>query len=749
MPGRSATWRRSSPKGKKFELAEDSLLNLAWCQYSLGIEGQNDQYAKAADSFATLLKEYPQGKYADQALFYRGESLYALGRREEATAAYKQLIDTRSDSPLHCQALYALGVAYEELKNFTEAGAVYDHFLKGCASSDLVLEVRMRKAEIVLQTGKPAEAEKLFFELASTPDFAQADHAILRQAYCAAAQNAFDRAAEIYAIIPDEFPRSEYVQEAALSAGRCYYRAEQFPEAAKWLERVVQAASPGAPEAAHWLARIHLRNKQPDQAVEVVQPRFSRRHKTASLPCRCGWIWPTRCTRNPSNGARRYPSTSKSLSSIRIMNWPRKRLYNAAFAQWELEQYEDGLARAAEFLKKYPAHELAAEVQHVSAECHLKLGKLAEAEATYRQLVSQQAEHENAPQWRIRLAMVLYLQKNYADVVRQMSDILTSLKDKDQVAEAQFLIGVSQFQQERFAEAEKALAASLASQPAWRQADEALLFLARAQFKTNRPADAIVTVRKLIAEFPESRVLDQAQYRLGEFTYAQNDFAAAVTAYDTLLAKWPQSLFTPYALYGKGWGLLKMQKYGEAADALTQVITGHSQHELVPEAHSARALCRRQLKQYVDAISDIEVFLKSDPPATARADAQYERGLCEVGVENYEAAAKTFEQVLADNPDYANAPNVLYELAWVYRKMDKATESVAVFQRLAQEYGDSPLAAEANWRVGENRFDQGEYQEAVKLYNVAKEQAPPGEVDELATHKLGWALFRLEDYEGA
>ena len=152
-------------------------------------------------------------------------------------------------------------------------------------------------------------------------------------------------------------------------------------------------------------------------------------------------------------------------------------LYNAAFAQWELEQYEDGLARTAEFLKKYPTHELAAEVQHVSAECHLKLGKLAEAEATYRQLVSQQAEHENAPLWRIRLAMVLYLQKNYADVVRQMSEIVTSLKDKDQVAEAQFLIGVSQFQQERFAEAEKSLTASLASQPTWRQADEALLFL--------------------------------------------------------------------------------------------------------------------------------------------------------------------------------------------------------------------------------------------------------------------------------
>lgn len=735
-------------KGKGFELAEDALLNLAWCQYSLGSEGQQDQYASAADGFATLLKEYPQGKYVDQALFYRGESLYALGRPEEATAAYRQLLSARPESSLKCQALYALGVAFEEQKKYAEAGAVYDRFLEGCATSELVLEVRMRKAETVLQSGKPAEAEKLFFALASTPDFEQADHALLRQAYCAAAQNAFERAAEIYAIIPDEYPRSEYAQEATLSAGRCYYRAEQFAEAAKWLERVIQTAGPGAPEAAHWMARIHLRDKQPAKAVEIAQ-------RVLSATQAGEYIVPLRMDLADAYYAqpdRRAEAVAKYLEIAQ--QHPEhesapQALYNAAFAHWELEQYQDGLAWAADFLKKYAAHELAPEVQHVAAECQLKLGNLTAAETTYRELVAQHAGHESAPQWHIRLALVLYLQKNYTPVIQQMSAILDSLKSKDQVAEAQFLIGVSQFQQERFAEAEKSLTAALAAQPGWRQADETLLFLARARSRTNRPADAIKTLRKLIADFPESRALDQAHYRLGEFHYAQNDFAAAVSAYDVVLANWPQSLFAPYALYGRGWGLLKLQKYSEAADAFSRLIKDHPQPELVPEAHSARALCRRQLKQYVDAMSDIAVFLRSDPAATARADAVYERGLCEVGIENFDAAAKTFEQLLADNPEYANAPNVLYELAWVYRKMDKPAESVAVFERLARQYSDSPLAAEANWRLGENRFDQGEYQEAVKLYNVAKEQAAPGEVDELATHKLGWALFRLDDYEGA
>jgi TolA-binding protein len=45
-----------------FELLEDTWLNLASCQYTLASGGKPELYPQAADSFATLLKEFPKGQ---------------------------------------------------------------------------------------------------------------------------------------------------------------------------------------------------------------------------------------------------------------------------------------------------------------------------------------------------------------------------------------------------------------------------------------------------------------------------------------------------------------------------------------------------------------------------------------------------------------------------------------------------------------------------------------------------------------
>src|SRR5690606_9713444 len=47
----------------KFELLEDAHLNLALSQYSLAVAGNAAMYSQAVDSFATLVKQFPKGKY--------------------------------------------------------------------------------------------------------------------------------------------------------------------------------------------------------------------------------------------------------------------------------------------------------------------------------------------------------------------------------------------------------------------------------------------------------------------------------------------------------------------------------------------------------------------------------------------------------------------------------------------------------------------------------------------------------------
>jgi len=70
-------------------------------------------------------------------------------------------------------------------------------------------------------------------------------------------------------------------------------------------------------------------------------------------------------------------------------------------------------------------------------------------------------------------------------------------------------------------------------------------------------------------------------------------------------------------------------------------------------------------------------------------------------------------------------------------------------RRTGGKYPDSPLAAEANFHVGESQYEKAAYDDAAKAYSVAKQKSQPGELREKATYKLGWSLFQNKKYEEA
>ena len=485
-------------------------------------------------------------------------------------AAYDQLIKKYPQSSLRSDALYALGVTHEELGQHADAGQAYDLFLKEFPSHELANEVQMRKAETVLQAGDFAAAEKMFGDVAKLAGFASVDHALYRQAFCLSKLDKFAEAAALYARIPAEFAQSPYVADAAMSAGRCYYRTEQFPEAAQWLQKAVDGQSNGRIEAAHWLCRIYLRDKKPQQAIELakqVLPKAGDDPFAVNLQMdQADALYETADSRPEAVALYLKIATGHPQHELAA-----QALYNAAFGALELGQYDEALKHAAAFLKAYPGHRLAPDVQYVSAECHLQRGEHPEAEKLYAELAQSAADHPDRETWQVRRGLAIYLQKKYGDAVAALEPIVAQLKIADNQAQAQFVLGVSHFYLDQFDGAVQALQAAMKANPKWKQADEAMLFLARALRKQDKTPEAISTLSQLIADFPNSRLLDQAHYRYGEFSYAAGDYKTALAQYDAVVAADAKSPFAPYALYGKGWAQLKNKAYPEAIESFSEL----------------------------------------------------------------------------------------------------------------------------------------------------------------------------------
>ena len=751
-------------KEPDFPLTEDALLNLGWCQYIIGQaggEGAAEQFQQAAKNFGALLEKFPEGKLADQASYFLGESEYLQGNREEAVKAYQRVVDGFPKSTIRANALYALGVALQEQENNQAARAAFDQFLTEFADSNLVDEITVRKAETILQDALAAknadkneeanqqfaEAEKIFAEVSKSEQFNRIDHALYQQAFCLLSQSKYAEAAQAYAGIAEKFPNSSYAQASKLSAGKFFYKAGNDEAAEKWLsaslEDKVDAES--ATEAAHWLCRLQIKKKAFPAAAEIAAKQLN----DAVGPFLVDLKMDQADALFEISGSREQSLELFKKIATDYADSPQapQATYNAAYAALDLKKYDEGLALTQQFLDRFASDSLVNDVRYVRAECLIMTKKFAEAEAIYGELVKVQ-DHPDIQSWNIRYAMSMFMQKKYDETIKLLAEKVNTFADAAAKAESQYLVGASYFFTKRYEDAIKWLSDRLQAQPESKQNDEVLLLLGQSQFQTGQTDEALKTIQTLKTDFPESEFLNQANYYHGQFSAAKQDYVTAISEYGKVIAAAP-SEFTPYAMFGQAWALQKTNKTAEASAAFSELIEKYADHELKDDALFGRGTCHRLAGEFQQAVEDLNACLEADPNFVDRRGAGYELGLAQIGLKQYGEAAATFTK-LADDSDAGDlADDYLYQLGWAYKYAMDAENCNKRFAELVAKHVDSPFAAEASFHVGEFAYDNDKPDEAAKSYEFAVAKSSDPEIAEKAMFKLGWANYQQKKYDAA
>lgn len=732
----------------KSDFLAPAMLHLGLAQYNLAVGGQTDIYPKAADTFASLIQKFPKSKEVAQATFYRGEALYAQGKKDEAARLYSQVVEKHKGDALVPEALYALGVTQEELGQAAAAGATYDAYLKQYANQPRAAEVTLRRAETLFAQKQFEPAEKWFAAATARPAFRDADLAMFRQAAARYEQHKYADAAALYASLPKKFPQSKHVAAAQLAAGKCDYLAGKFAQARETLSASLSAGGATAAAAAHWIARSYLKERQPAEALNVVDAALPRAGQT-SFAVQLAFDRADALYDQPPR--RREAATAYAEVAQKHGQDPLapQALYMAALASLNVGDHAKALEYGTEFQKQFGDKELAADVAYIAAESNLQLGKHDEAIALYDRLLKDHPRRGDVSTWQVRRGLALFLQKRFADVVAALQPLLPSLNSKPLLAEASYLVGASQNELKRYDAAQKTLSAGLSAEPRGRQAADTLLALALAERRLNQPKQAKAHLDQLLAQFANSPALDRAHFRLAEDAYADGDWTTAAAEYKQVVEEFPNSSLAANAIYGLAWTQLSSHDYAAAVTTLDGLLSKYPNGELAPRARYARALAREQLKQFQPALDDVQAFLQSGPRGAEKSDALYVLGLCQAGLGQQAEAAETFRTILADDAKYAGADKVLYELAWALKSLDQTPESADAFRRLAKEHAGSELAAEALYHVAEADYQRQRYADAAAGYYQAMQKAGKSALAEKAAHKLGWAYFHQHLFDNA
>ena len=81
------------------------------------------RYADAAEDFQSFLDQYPNSEYADNAVYWLGESYYVTRNYDIALTSFQRLMDDYPDSPKVPDALLKIGYTHYELKQWDKARA--------------------------------------------------------------------------------------------------------------------------------------------------------------------------------------------------------------------------------------------------------------------------------------------------------------------------------------------------------------------------------------------------------------------------------------------------------------------------------------------------------------------------------------------------------------------------------------------------------------------------------------------------
>lgn len=734
----------------KFDKLDETYLNLGVTQYSMGTGGKAEAFDAAAGTFSTMEEKFEKSKFLPQAIYYRGESLYARGKKEEAIGAYQKFVKNHADNALAADAMYALGVTQEETKQADAAGKTYDAFLGKFEKHPLVPEIQYRRGELHFAGGSFADAAAMFEKAAAAKEFALKDYALIRQAACFYQLKEFDKAEKLYGSVEGRFPQSQYLPLAHLSQGKCFYSLGKFGPAREALAKVAGKPGPHAAEAGHWVARSWLKTGDAAKALKAAQTALALENVKESP-----YFVPLKLDRADAM----YEIPDQREASVGqyvdiVKNHPEdpaapEALYMAAFASLGVGQQEQALAHAKSFLEKFPQTPFEPDVLYIAAEANLLQKDFAAAEGFYKQLREKHPQHEMSKQAVPRLGLALYLQKKYDESVKFLTDQLASVKDPATVAEMQHFIGRSLSDQDNYEAGAKALEASLQAKADWRQADETRLVLGHAYSMLDKAEPAIEQLRTLLKQFPDSAHRAEAHYRLAELLNQSGQHKPAAEQYTAVIEKHADSSFKPHAVYGLGWAQFSQNDFAAADKSWSRLLKEHAEHELASQTLYARALSRQQLKEFDGAVEDLTKYLGGKLEAKDKSDAQYLLGLCQAGQGKNKEAVATFQKVLEENPKYAAGDKVLYELGWAHKALDEQEPAAAAFGKLATNYPDSEFAAEASFHVGENHYTAKAYDEAVKSYQQVLKKVDKGELAEKAAHKLGWAFYRQEAFDKA
>lgn len=752
-------------------------------------------YEQAKEYFETALKDYPQGRMADECRLGLGRSLAKLGNDGDAIRFYSYLtspvsnrfaddahlelaklyLGTKktpkaldiletfstlfSDSPLSREADFLRATSLARLERFEEAAASFHSVAANETKDSFTPAALFSEAEAYRRLKQPDKALPIYRQLRA--DYADSDWG--DDALQIEIAEAFQRAdlAEVRTLtdlFATKYSASPLLAHVQRLKARALIRQDAYEEAAGVLETIVGEATEDDDsrlQASDWysLARARLGNNDAAGSLKAID-QIDLESAAEAMQAGAHVVRASALME-----LRRYADAQESLESYLEL---RPNGADAARCRLQLvlsHAHQDDLEKAI------AAHQVVADrhgddpvfpsiTQYLADRCfHAQDYKA--AKSLYMSLVEANTTPEFTARGYFGAGWCDLEMKELKAAVGMFAKVIDDYSDSPHAAEAVFAQAKAFESLRDFEAALKAYEHGILKYRETATAEEYLLGVARVRQTLGDHAGAAKGFAQLETAFPQSARLDETLYQQAWSLVDANDPAAADVVFRRLVKNHPTSRYWADSMYRLAQQAALAKQADQARGLLTELLAAPSPVDIRCHALYLQAQLNASENRWKDVITPVETLLREQPEHELAASARYWLAESYYRMGDNDKATVAFD-ALAEQVDAVPAgwaPMIVLRRAQLLSLRQDWDAALKIAETVSAAYPEFRQQYEVDYLIGRCWASRAEvdFKQARDAFEKVLHSPVGGQTETaaMAQWMIGESYFHQQKYEDA
>ncbi|MBL0059458.1 MAG: tetratricopeptide repeat protein [Elusimicrobia bacterium] len=657
---------------------------------------------------AQLLKEVLDNDekklWTDRALYQMGEAYFQSKEYPLAYNSFKRIYTTELASPFRPFALFRMGCVDFQNGKFDQAGLNWTQLVKefpqnlsGPASQYLLAEISLRQGEL-------AKAIPGFSGLITNNDYTM--DAQFKIIWSLAVQGQYDVAIAKADRFLKDFEWGELHAKVSLMKGLCQMMMKKPDEAIATFQFILDRYPNTGyfDKALYLMAVTMIQERRYAEVVTHVLLNNADMKKTGTLDSADVFFNKREYERAVGfyeEFIAKYPDDSRT----------ERALYQAGLALYRQEYFTEAIGKWTTLSVKHPASKFAPDAVFQTARTYFGLGQYNQAYQSFRKVVELYPASPLAKESMLQIGQCFYNAGDIPRAIDQYRAYMEKYPDDEKAKEVQELLQMAFYKQGKTGGDMKELVAQF---PKSKFTADIYWELGAEAYNRKDYDKALDYFQRLILDFPDSTQAMQSFYYKADSYFLKGEYAAAVNTFKNFIVNYPQDVLTKDSRFKLAVSYFSLKDYGQAALSFNDFLEAHPSDPKSRDAALNIPICYTKSGQPFQAIDAYMNFLRRYPGDEKTAYVYLQVGQLYEEVEDYMKAVETYQKLPADREEIFEAT---FNMGRCYEKLKAPTEQKKAYEtlrRLSPKDNKFRLAGLA--LLGELYEKEGATAQAVAVY---------------------------------